>query len=104
MKKHKFGDMEVFIGSNCSIAERIESTLEELNILSYDMYCEIKNQFIPLIEYEEEKEEIKELEPVKIKKINVNSLTCNDPNLHILMDNIAPKRFVNYNEWISICY
>jgi hypothetical protein len=101
MKKHKFGDMEVFIGSNCSIAERIESTLEELNILSYDMYCEIKNQFIPLLEYEEEKEE--EVKPVINKKqSSIKPLYDNDPNLLILMDCMAPKRFINYNEWISI--
>ena len=107
MKKHKFGDMEVFIGSNCSIAERIESTLEELNILSYDMYNEIKNAFIPLVEYEEEEEEKEEekeeVKPViKEKKAPIKPLYENDPNLPILMENMAPKRFQNFNDWISI--
>ena len=105
MKKHKFGDMEVFIGSNCSIAERIESTLEELNILSYDMYNEIKNAFVePVEEVEEEKEEVKEPEqkPERVKKTPIKPLYVDDPNLPIIMEHLAPSRFQNYDEWLSI--
>ena len=70
MKKHKFGTMEVFIGSNCSIAERVETCPHDFYTLTFDMYNKIKNAFVePVEEVEEEKEETEEEEEEEEEKI-----------------------------------
>ena len=86
MKKHYFDKMEVFIGSNCNIAEQKISELKNINRLSYIDYMTIKNKFV------KEKIEIVK-EEIKI---------VGDDNLIKLINGLHPKRFIDYNFWMRI--
>lgn len=92
MKKHKAGNMEVFISSNCYISERKETIIKVKSVMSYNMHLEILNLFNPpeLIEEKQIKEIIK-------PQINNTSDV-----LTKLLDSLKPSRFINYDDWIKI--
>jgi len=89
MKKHYFDKLEVFIGDNCNIVERRESTLDKIKTLSYEDYLYIKQVF----ELEIQKVEIK---PV-IKTENPE-----DQKLITLLDGLKSDRWDNFDSWIRI--
>lgn len=91
MKKHYFDKLEVFIGSNCNIVERRESTLDHIKTLSYEDYLYIKQVFELVIT----NVEIKPLLP---------SLEITEDNKKIisLLDGLKPDRWINFESWIRL--
>jgi hypothetical protein len=92
MKKHYFDKLEVFIGSNCNIVERRESTIENIATLSYEDYLTIKQVF----ELETTKVEIKSIDKP------IATTTPEDQKLISLLDGLKPDRWVIFESWIRI--
>ena len=89
MKKHYFDKLEVFIGDNCNIVERRESTLNHIQILSYEDYSYIKEQF--------------GLEVQKVEIISeIKTENPEDQKLIKLLDGLKPARWNNFDTWLII--
>jgi putative DNA primase/helicase len=97
MKKHKAGDMEIFIGSNCFISEKKETILKVENILTYEMHLEILSLFEPL-------EVIKDKVVIKPKTKEEKPIitVSENQNLINILENLKPERFINNDDWIRI--
>ena len=86
LSKHHLYELEVFIGRKAHIAELKDSTLSELQTLTYENYIAVKNMFKTI-----NKEE---------KKPSTNTPPLND--LYNLCSKLDKKRFILYDYWISI--
>jgi len=91
MKKHYFDKLEVFIGSNCNIVERRESSLDHIKTLSYEDYLIIKQEF----EMEIVKQEIKTSTPDL-------EITEENKKLISLLDGLKADRWINFESWIRL--
>ena len=108
MKKHVLGSMEVFIGTNCNIGESVQSNIQEIPVLTWDLYEEIKTIFeiemkTPKISIDSDEEEEKndKIQPKKDKVFKSKGVT-HDENLPSILKHLKPKRFIDYNDWLSI--
>jgi P4 family phage/plasmid primase-like protien len=100
MKKHYFNNLEIFIGSNCSIAENSITIINNVPTLSFDDYEEIKMVF-EVVDKKTIMRDNKEENIIKVSKTNSNT-THQDKNLLTILDGLKAKRFQNYQFWMSI--
>lgn len=109
MKKHKINNMEIFIGDNCNILERVETNLNSKNIkiLTYDNYKSIMVNLVETVEITEFEEIITPVRKMNddYEYITSHSVVNND-NLELtnILDNLNPKRFDEYNYWITLYF
>jgi len=99
LKKHKLGNMEVFISPNCHIAENVNSTIEYVPLLTWEDYEEIALIFDSV----QLKEKIINVIPNPNSETkNIIQNVINDNDLLTIIHNLKPKRFQDYNLWMSI--
>ena len=86
MKKHYFDKLEVFIGDNCNIVERRESSLDHIKPLSYEDYLIIKQEF-----------------GLEVQKVEIiPEIKTEDHKLIKLLDGLKSDRWIEFTSWIII--
>ena len=110
-KEKKDEKLEIFINGTSGLAERAETELKNISVLTFKDYKKIVNIYCDDLSDDdnydyEEKEDEKEEEEVKKPVKKIKPVSNNEDNLELIkiLDNLKNIRFENYDYWLILYF